>query len=213
MNGVVITRVMERLLEATDAGAVGAAVGQLGPGLYGLAQCGVTWQRGTEDEPWWVLAPTLLDRFMRAARLHHGPVADDAPSDGMYKLVLPVVEPGGVIGAICCGHDVPFRDELRRDLVALAMHVSVRLAQLGTGGETQQALARLTPRQSDVALLAARGRPNAAIARSLGMSENTVKKHLKDIFSALAVANRTELANKLNRAGPAQVLRLVNGDR
>jgi DNA-binding NarL/FixJ family response regulator len=50
----------------------------------------------------------------------------------------------------------------------------------------------LTPRQSDVMRLLARGWPNKRIARELGVSEGTVKVHLLAIFRALDARNRTQ---------------------
>ena len=49
----------------------------------------------------------------------------------------------------------------------------------------------LTSRQMDVVRLLARGLPNKAIARELGVSEGTVKVHLLAVFRALDVRNRT----------------------
>ena len=66
-------------------------------------------------------------------------------------------------------------------------------------------MCRLTPRQTDVALLAARGLPNAGIAKELTLSENTVKKQLKDIFDELGVRNRTELAVRLGSVAATRV--------
>ena len=77
----------------------------------------------------------------------------------------------------------------------------MRLAQLGITTLPNPVLARLTPRQRDVAQLAARGHTNADIGTALELSENTVKKHLKDIFDLLEIANRTELAARLS-TGP-----------
>ncbi len=49
----------------------------------------------------------------------------------------------------------------------------------------------LTPRQTDVAIALARtGGTNSQLARELGMSEGTVKKHLETVFRVLAVDNR-----------------------
>ncbi len=55
----------------------------------------------------------------------------------------------------------------------------------------------LTPRQSEIAQLAALGHTNAEIAAALGISINTVKARLKEVFERLDVCNRTELANVL----------------
>ena len=49
----------------------------------------------------------------------------------------------------------------------------------------------LTPRQRDVMHLLAGGHTNAQIARRLGVSEGTVRTHLKDIYQRLGVSNRT----------------------
>lgn len=57
----------------------------------------------------------------------------------------------------------------------------------------------LTPRQADVAALAARGATNPQIAQQLGVSENTVKTHLKDVFDRLGVTSRAELDDVLPR--------------
>jgi DNA-binding NarL/FixJ family response regulator len=56
----------------------------------------------------------------------------------------------------------------------------------------------LTPRQRQVAELVALGYTNAQVAAALEVSPNTVKKHLKDIFALLEVANRTEMAAVLS---------------
>ena len=51
--------------------------------------------------------------------------------------------------------------------------------------------AGLTPRQIEVAMeLAATGATNAQLARRLGISEGTVKKHLETVFAVLGVESR-----------------------
>ena len=52
----------------------------------------------------------------------------------------------------------------------------------------------LTPRQREIAELVSRGLTNQDICGVLGISENTVKAHLKALFRALSVTNRTEVA-------------------
>lgn len=54
-----------------------------------------------------------------------------------------------------------------------------------------------TPRQQEVALLAANGDSNGQIAKKLFLSEYTVKDHLKEIFRALGIHNRNNLLPKL----------------
>jgi len=54
--------------------------------------------------------------------------------------------------------------------------------------------AKLTPREKEVALEAARGLSNKQIARDLDITERTVKAHLKHIFERLKVKDRLQLA-------------------
>lgn len=56
---------------------------------------------------------------------------------------------------------------------------------------------RLTATEGRVALLAARGRSNQAIAAALTMSENTVKAHLQRVFRKLGIHGRQELSRML----------------
>ena len=50
----------------------------------------------------------------------------------------------------------------------------------------------LTPRQWEILRRVATGASNAQIARTLGLSEATVRKHLENIFLRLNVMSRTE---------------------
>jgi DNA-binding NarL/FixJ family response regulator len=52
----------------------------------------------------------------------------------------------------------------------------------------------LTPRERDIVAAIVAGQANKDIARSLGISEETVKHHLTSIFNKLGVSNRLELA-------------------
>lgn len=57
----------------------------------------------------------------------------------------------------------------------------------------------LTDREEAVLALVADGKSNAQIAATLFLSENTIKFHLRNIFSKLCVTNRTEAAAKYHR--------------
>ncbi len=57
----------------------------------------------------------------------------------------------------------------------------------------------LSEREQEVLALVAEGKSNAQIAQALSLSENTVKFHLRNLFSKLGVANRTEAAAKYHR--------------
>ncbi len=56
------------------------------------------------------------------------------------------------------------------------------------------ALETLTPRESDIAELLAKGRSNAEIAKALELSLFTVKNHVSNILMKLHVRSRTEAA-------------------
>jgi DNA-binding NarL/FixJ family response regulator len=52
----------------------------------------------------------------------------------------------------------------------------------------------LSPRESEVLQLVARGLPNKRIARELQISEKTVKAHLTQVFQRIGVTDRTQAA-------------------
>ena len=56
------------------------------------------------------------------------------------------------------------------------------------------ALGTLSPREYDVALAVARGRPTREIAAELFMSVATVKAHVSRILTKLDLTNRTQIA-------------------
>jgi len=59
----------------------------------------------------------------------------------------------------------------------------------------------LTPRQSEVMLLLAEGKPNKMICRALRLSEGTVKVHVSAILRALNVHSRSQVVAELARRG------------
>lgn len=56
------------------------------------------------------------------------------------------------------------------------------------------AQAALSPREREVAALAAQGKSNRQIAGELHMSVSTVQNHMRHIFQKLQIASRAELA-------------------
>jgi two-component system, NarL family, nitrate/nitrite response regulator NarL len=54
--------------------------------------------------------------------------------------------------------------------------------------------AGLSRREIQVLRLVAEGRPNKVIARELGITEQTVKFHMNNVFRKLSLTNRTEAA-------------------
>ena len=66
------------------------------------------------------------------------------------------------------------------------------VAQLLARSRRQHPLDRLTPREREVLGLMAEGRSNAAIAKSLVVSDGAVEKHVSNIFSKLDLAPAEE---------------------
>lgn len=67
-------------------------------------------------------------------------------------------------------------------------------AHLGSSLAPSNAREDLTPRENQVLALVRRGKPNKLIAFDLGISEGTVKVHLRSIMRKLGAHNRTEAA-------------------
>jgi DNA-binding NarL/FixJ family response regulator len=60
---------------------------------------------------------------------------------------------------------------------------------------------RLSERELDVLRLISRGEPNKGVARRLSISDQTVKVHVKSIFSKLGVCDRTHAVTVAVRRG------------
>ena len=77
------------------------------------------------------------------------------------------------------------------------------LRELAADGERTRRHELLTPREREVLALLARGRANKAIAFQLGVAEKTVKTHVGNILSKLALSDRTQAALYAVREGLA----------
>ncbi|MEV4677852.1 MULTISPECIES: response regulator [Actinomadura] len=73
--------------------------------------------------------------------------------------------------------------------------------EAGAHQRARAALARLSPRENEVALEVARGRSNADIAAELFMSVATVKAHVSSVLTKLDLDNRTQVALLVHDAG------------
>ncbi|MGC9561079.1 response regulator transcription factor [Brachymonas sp.] len=97
----------------------------------------------------------------------------------------------------------PFRDQHLLDVIGAALRQ--RAAALHRGRRTRQAhdaLTRLSPRESEVARLVARGLPNRAIAQTLDISEKTVHIHRQRVMDKLDIGSAAELARIMFHADP-----------
>ena len=89
-----------------------------------------------------------------------------------------------------------------RDIVAgktvVAPELAPVLARIVQGDSLEPAeespFARLTPRENEILALLAEGQSNKVIARNLGISDGTVKLHVKSILRKLGVHSRVEAA-------------------
>lgn len=78
----------------------------------------------------------------------------------------------------------PFYDERRRVLRAKCVQIDDQMQ-------------RLTEKEKEITQLVILGRPYKVIAENLGISINTLKTHMKNIFSKYGVSSKIELHNKL----------------
>lgn len=62
-----------------------------------------------------------------------------------------------------------------------------------------EAVAKLSPREREVALMLANGRSRPEISRELGVSGNTIATISKRIYAKLGVRRRVELSNRIRR--------------
>ncbi len=97
----------------------------------------------------------------------------------------------------------PFKDQRLLDVVSAALRQ--READLVSSERAQQAgdrLARLSPREAEVARLVAQGRPNKLVARELDISEKTVHIHRQHVMEKAEVGSAAELARLMLQADP-----------
>lgn len=98
----------------------------------------------------------------------------------------------------------PFRDQRLLDVVSAALRR--REAELAVRERAEHAaarLARLSPRETEVARLVARGLPNKLVARELDISEKTVHIHRQNVMEKAEVGSAAELARLMLQVDPA----------
>lgn len=93
---------------------------------------------------------------------------------------------------------------LGRELLQKLINVSVGLVN-NQSGQVADALAKLTQRERDVAIEAAKGLSNKEIARILNITERTVKAHISACFERLHIKDRLQLALILNDKSSRQI--------
>jgi len=137
-----------------------------------------------------------------------GPVGTDARRFG-YRgpdgelFATPILGCDGWCGGLASFLPSAYDAGIERELAMLTTRLSVWCTQHGISAVPDVGVV-LGQRQHRIAELAARGHTNAEIAEALGISINTVKSRLKEVFERLDVHNRTELAHVLRRLAPLQ---------
>ncbi len=76
----------------------------------------------------------------------------------------------------------------------LATRIMDEFSRMAGGTAPQKGPALLSPREHEVLGLVAEGLPNKLVASALGISENTVRNHLRNILEKLHLNNRVEAA-------------------
>ena len=109
-------------------------------------------------------------------------------------LVMPLPAPPGIARRLVfLRRPGPFGEEDRSAAVLLQPHIADALRC-----QSRRAAARLlTGRQRELLRLVAAGHDNIAIARKLGLSPGTVRKHLENAFARLEVSSRTAAVAKV----------------
>ncbi len=111
------------------------------------------------------------------------------PAGVEKELLIPLPAPPGIARRLVFfrGPGRPFTDEERDAAILLQPHISRSLRR-----HARLSAARLlTERQVRILQLVAAGYDNAAIARRLGLSRGTVRKHLENIYARLGASSRT----------------------
>lgn len=98
----------------------------------------------------------------------------------------------------------PFKDQQFLDTVERAVSISVaRQTANQRCQEARQILAKLSPRETEVARHLAQGLSNKEIGRELSISDNTVHVHRQHLMEKTGVSSAAELARLILRADPA----------
>ena len=124
--------------------------------------------------------------------------------DHGHVMVGPIVNDGNLIGGLALTRDrdkATFTDQNILDLSALCLHISTQLIKLKSQQIKfdQDAIGKITTRESQIAELVAQGLTNAEIGKTLWIQENSVKQALKRMFRKLKVSSRAEMIAKLSQ--------------
>lgn len=110
--------------------------------------------------------------------------------NGAQGYLLKDMEPGELVNALC---------EIQSGRTVVAPELAGVLARVVQGESVEPVqqdtpFSELTPRELEILCLLAEGQSNKVIARNLGISDGTVKLHVKAVLRKLNVHSRVEAA-------------------
>ena len=113
------------------------------------------------------------------------------------EILVPMTPLGGTDRRLLLFRDEGSPDFSEREKAMLAL-ARPHIAELHTRRDRElRGEPHLTPRQWEVLRRVATGASNTQIARDLGLSEATVRKHLENVFLRLDVQSRTEAVSRV----------------
>lgn len=137
------------------------------------------------------LNPSAWREYLRAIAYDEAPLNPDLALAILREFAsrrqpdAPIVEPGAPAAAAAASPAAPSGSTSSAGATPAAP----------AAGSSDDGVYRedLTPREREILQEVARGRTNRDIAQELGLSEHTVKNHLKNILHKLQLANRVQL--------------------
>ena len=138
---------------------------------------------------------TLFHHAERSRTLAHAnsPLGSLLGAIGMKdEILVPMTPLGGTDRRLLLWRNQDEPDFSEREMAMLAL-VRPHVAELHARRDRElRGEPNLTPRQWEVLRQVATGASNTQIARTLGLSDATVRKHLENVFLRLGVRSRTE---------------------
>ncbi|WP_056355009.1 MULTISPECIES: helix-turn-helix transcriptional regulator [unclassified Sphingomonas] len=183
-----------------------AAIDQIPPAAFARGMPDIVILRLIAEE---IAEADVADRLQRLDELFPG---------AAIILIIPTAEPRHILTAL--QHEIL---GLTTDQLSMASTIEVMrlvhagmvvyppmlfesLRTVGTAdenmgaGSVRSGINKLTKRQYEVLRLLAGGMPNKAIAQELGISDSTVKVHIRAIMERLGLVNRTQAAARFLRS-------------
>ncbi len=142
---------------------------------------------------------TTCAELTRTRAYENGPLGSAFGALGVKDEILVPMSPlGGTDRRLLLFRDVGSPDFSEREKAMLAL-ARPHVAELHTRRDRElRGEPNLTPRQWEVLRRVATGAGNTRIARDLGLSEATVRKHLENVFLRLGVQSRTEAVARVH---------------